>query len=110
MLDPPHPLSKQNVIAMGARSKCKTHLLLRRNGIHPKSRANALIEAKDAIGGRRLDAIVAGNETVRVDEPLPLTVAGEKEQDTPAGCPEQEKETVCENPLDGVTETVVVAV
>jgi hypothetical protein len=41
--------------------------------------------------------------------PEGFTLAGEKLYDTPAGSPEQVKETGSSNPFDGVTLTVAVA-
>jgi hypothetical protein len=41
--------------------------------------------------------------------PFGVTLAGEKLQAAFAGSPEQAKETVWENPFEGVTVTIVVA-
>jgi hypothetical protein len=105
---PPHELSEHNAIVPTAKSHCAPRILTRRSGIHKNSKAITITETGGVGLPGPVAAFVVGNVTVRIVKPLPARLAGEKLQDAPVGCPEQENEIFWENPLEAATEIVVV--
>lgn len=104
---PPHPVSATSDRAQT--SKIGSPIRRRRMQMHPSTAPSVVNGAMGKSAGRLFTLALAEAAIVRIDPPVPVTLAGANAHVTPAGSPEHDSETDCVNPFSALTPTCVVA-